>query len=85
MSETIPVALAEHWRVYLQGLVQNRRFASVDDAVESALRLLEAHESADDRLARLLEEGEATGGFAEWDYDAFKAEMHQRHDARKAA
>ena len=85
MAESIPVTLSEHWRVYVEGLVQNRRFASVSDALETGLRLLEADEHATDRLAYLLEEGEREGGFAEWNYEQFKAEMHQRHDARKAA
>ncbi len=84
MSEPVTVSLADHWRVYLDGLVRSGRFASAEDAIESGLRLMEATEHAEDRLARLLEEGEAEGGFEEWDRDAFLAEMH-RSDDRKAA
>lgn len=85
MSEPIPVNLAPHWRVYLEGLVQNRRFASVDDAIENSIRLMEAREHREDRLAALLEEGEREGGFEEWDFEKFKAEMCEEHDDRKAA
>lgn len=85
MSEPIPVTLAPHWRVYLEGLVQNRRFASLDHAIESSIRLMEAREHHEERLALLLEEGEREGGFEEWDFVRFKAEMRREHNARKAA
>ena len=83
MTQAVSVNLSEHWLVYLRGLVQDRRFASLDDAIESGVRLLEADNHAEDRLARLLEEGERDGGFEEWDYEKFRADM-DRHD-RSAA
>lgn len=83
MAEAIPVRLADHWLIYLEGLVQSQRFDSLDEAIESGIRLLEADQNTEDRLARLLEEGENDGGFEEWDYDRFRADMRQRD--RKAA
>lgn len=85
MSEPLTITLSPHWRIYLEGLVQNRRFASLDDAIESGVRLLESREHSGDRLAQLLEEGEREGGFEEWDYEKFKAEVRQDEDACKAA
>ena len=85
MSDTIPVALAPHWRVYLEGLVQNRRFASVDDAIEDALRLMEKSENRQDRLERLLQEGEDSGDAGPWDLPSFLAEMRDSHAGREAA
>ena len=85
MSEPVTVSLADHWRVYLDGLVKNRRFESVDDAIESSLRLLEATEHADDRLARMLHDGEQEGGFEEFDYDGFLKDVRGRDGDRKAA
>ena len=85
MAEPISVSLPDHWLVYLQGLVENRRFESMDEAIASGIRLLEADEHEADHLARLLDEGERDGGFEEWDYDKFKAEMRHRGDDRQAA
>ena len=85
MPEPITVTLAEHWRVYLDGLVQSGRFTSTDDAIESSLRLLEAVEHEDDRLMRMLEEGEQSGDAGPWDVNEFLSEMHELSDEREAA
>ena len=85
MADKVTVSLAEHWNVYLNGLVQNRRFESVDDAIESSLRLLEATEHAEDRLARLLEEGERSGDAGPWDFQSFLNEAHELAGNREAA
>lgn len=84
MTQTVSVTLADHWLVYLQGLVRDQRFASLDDAIESGVRLLEADGSAEDRLARLLDEGERSGDAGVWNLDSFLAEAHE-HDADRQA
>lgn len=85
MAEAITVALADHWRVYLEGLIRDRRFQSLDEAIESGLQLLEINERGGASLACLLGEGERDGGFEEWDYDSFRSEMRRRDDDREAA
>ena len=85
MSRDVTISLADHWSTYLDGLILDRRYESVDHAIEHALRLLEAVEDKEDRLTRLLEEGERDAGFKEWDYEGFKAEMRRPDDDRKAA
>ena len=85
MSEPVTVSLADHWRVYLDGLVRSGRFASAEDAIESGLRLMEATEHADDRLDRMLEDGERSGDAGPWDVRAFLDQVHEMSDKREAA
>lgn len=85
MSKQVTIELADDWSTYLDGLISDRRYESVDHAIEHALRLLEAVEDKEDRLTRLLEEGEREAGFEEWDYERFKTEMRRSGDDRKAA
>lgn len=85
MAEMLSVTLPEHWLVYARGLVSNGRFASLDAAIEDALRLLEATEARQDRLERLLEEGEQSGDAGPWDLQSFLIEARELDAERQAA
>ena len=85
MSQDVTVRLADHWLVYAQARVDAGRFESLDHAMEHALRVLEASEDREDRLARLLEEGEQSGDAGPWDYQEFLTEMHELDGERQAA
>ena len=78
MTQEFTVKLEDRWLAYLRGLVADRRFTSVDDAVEDALRLLEATEDRDEQLSRLLAEGERSGDAGAWDLPAFLREARER-------
>lgn len=82
MSQEVTVKLAGRWYSYLQELVADRRFSSMDDAVEDALRLLEATEDREERLARLLQEGEQSGDAGSWDLQALLTEARERDAIR---
>ena len=77
MSQEVTVRIASRWYSYLQGLVSDRRFMSIDDAVEDALRLLEATEDKDEQLARMLAEGEESGDAGSWDLQSFLREARE--------
>jgi putative addiction module CopG family antidote len=85
MTTEVTVRLAGRWAEYLQALVADRRFDSIDHALEESLRLLEAFEDREERLARLLDEGERSGDAGSWSLDAFLTECRERDGGRKAA
>lgn len=85
MAETLSVTLPEHWLVYARGLVSSGRFASLDHAMEDALRSLEAADAREERLERLLEEGEQSGDAGPWDLQAFLSEAWELDADRQAA
>ena len=85
MTQQVSVTLSDRWAEYLTGLVADRRFESTDHALEDALRLLEKTTDSEERLRRLLEEGEASGDAGPWDLQAFLAEARARDDGREAA
>ena len=85
MSQHVTVNLADRWVAYLQDLVADRRFDSLDHVIEDALRLLEATEDKERRLARLLDEGDRSGDAGSWDLKAFLIEARKRDASRKAA
>lgn len=78
MSHEVTLKLERRWYTYLRQLVDDRRFPSIDDAVEDALRLLEATEEREERLARLLLEGEHSGDAGSWDLRAFLTAARER-------
>jgi antitoxin ParD1/3/4 len=74
MAKNTSITLGEHFDGFIAGQVENGRFASASEVVRAALRLLENTETRLETLRHLLKEGEQSG-IANYDYDAFMAEL----------
>ncbi len=79
---TLKVDLTPDLVRFAEAEVASGRFASVDDVVMEALRLLQERDStrevAIERLKRAWRAGEAAGDFAEFDLDAVKRAGRER-------
>lgn len=85
MNDALTIELNDHWHDFIATKVASGTFRSSEDVLRAALCLLEEEESRVDRLAALLDEGERSGEWASWDYQAFLAEMHRDDRDREAA
>jgi antitoxin ParD1/3/4 len=61
MQEGTRVALGEHFEAFIQQQVQDGRYASANEVLRAALRLLEEQETRLEALRRALQEGEVSG------------------------
>ncbi|TWF50229.1 type II toxin-antitoxin system ParD family antitoxin [Neorhizobium alkalisoli] len=84
MGEITSISVDGELAAFVEGQVRDGYYASANEVVEAALRLLkESEESTGDWTAEALraaiEEGEASGEPEPFDPDAFLAEMHRKH------
>jgi antitoxin ParD1/3/4 len=74
MAKNTSITLGNHFDGFISGQVKSGRFGSASEVIRAALRLLENAETRLETLRHMLNEGEQSG-VAEYDYDAFMAEL----------
>ncbi len=74
MAKNTSITLGDHFDSFIVGQVESGRFSSASEVVRAALRLLENTETRLETLRQMLNEGEQSG-IADYDYDAFMAEL----------
>ena len=67
------VSLGDHFAAFVDGEVQNGRYASASEVIRAGLRLLEEREAHLAALRAALIEGEESGPSEPFDFDAFIA------------
>lgn len=77
MTRTVTITLDDDLGAFVDRQVAGGRYASADAVVEAGLRLLEEREAARAGVRTALIEGEAGGGFEDFDIDAFLASMQR--------
>jgi antitoxin ParD1/3/4 len=88
MTKPVSLTLDDQAAAFLEGEVRSGRFATQSDVVRAGLRLLEDQEAKLSALRAALDEGEASGYSADFDFDDFLAGRHldfaQKIKAREA-
>ncbi len=79
MAKNTSITLGEHFDGFIAGQVNSGRFGSASEVVRAALRLLENAETKLETLRKALDQGEQSG-IADYDYDAFMAEIDSETD-----
>ncbi len=79
MAKNTSITLGDHFDRFVSGQVESGRFGSASEVIRAALRLLENTETRLATLRKMLEEGE-NSGVADYDYDAFMAELDSEND-----
>jgi len=74
MAKNTSITLGEHFDGFIAGQVESGRFGSASEVVRAGLRLLENTETKLETLRLMLNDGEQSG-IADYDYDAFIAEL----------
>ena len=70
MSAVKTIDLGEHFRAFVEAQVEAGNFADADAVIRAGLALLERQEAEGEAQIRAaIEEGEASGGFRELDWD----------------
>ena len=67
--------------------VQSGQYGSTEEVLNAALQLLKEHDEVEDRLEKLLQEGEDSGEPTEMtqqDWDDIRREVRQHYQQRKA-
>lgn len=77
MVKNTPFNLGEHFNSFIDEKVEQGRYDSASDVVRTGLRLLEEHEAKLTALGAALDEGEAGGPAAPFDFEAFIAEKRK--------
>ena len=79
MAKNTSITLGDHFDGFITGQVESGRFGSASEVIRAALRLLENTETRLETLRKMLDEGEKSG-VADYDYDAFMAELDSEND-----
>ncbi len=79
MAKNTSITLGDHFDRFISGQVESGRFGSASEVIRAALRLLENTETRLETLRKMLDEGE-NSGVADYDYDAFMAELDSEND-----
>ena len=79
MAKNTSITLGDHFDGFITGQVESGRFGSTSEVIRAALRLLENTETRLETLRKMLNEGEQSG-IADYDYDAFMAELDSEND-----
>ena len=79
MAKNTSITLGDHFDKFVSGQVESGRFGSASEVIRAALRLLENTETRLETLRQMLDEGEKSG-VADYDYDAFMAELDSEND-----
>ncbi len=79
MAKNTSITLGDHFDSFITGQVESGRFGSASEVIRAALRLLENTETRLEILRKMLDEGEKSG-VADYDYDAFMAELDSEND-----
>ena len=78
MAKNTSISLGEHFDGFIDQQIKSGRYGSASEVVRAGLRMLEDTESRLNTLRRLLAEGEQSG-VANYNYEAFIAELDERH------
>ena len=79
MAKNTSITLGDHFDSFISGQVKNGRFGSASEVIRAALRLLENTETKTETLRKMLNAGEQSG-IADYDYDAFMAELDNENN-----
>lgn len=77
MAKNTSISLGEHFEGFIDSQIESGRYGSASEVVRAGLRILEDTESKLNTLRRMLAEGEQSG-LADYNYDAFIAELDER-------
>jgi putative addiction module CopG family antidote len=75
MARTVTITLDDSLGQFIDWMVASGRHASADEVVEVDLRLIEERVTSHDALRSALMEGEAGGGFEDFDAAGFLSSM----------
>ncbi len=73
--------LARHFEDFIEGQIAQRKYGTATDVIEGALRLLEARETALDRLRGAVAKSEASGEAVPFDMDSWLEEQDRLDSA----
>ncbi|HFB64242.1 MAG TPA: type II toxin-antitoxin system ParD family antitoxin [Aeromonadales bacterium] len=79
MAKNTSITLGDQFDGFITGQVESGRFGSASEAIRAALRLLVNTETRLETLRQMLDEGEKSG-VADYDYEAFMAELDSEND-----
>lgn len=74
MAKNTSITLGEHFDHFIAGQLESGRYGSASEVVRAGLRLLEKSETKQERLRRLLDEGERSG-LVEYSHEELVAEL----------
>jgi antitoxin ParD1/3/4 len=77
MAKNTSISLGEHFDSFIASQIESGRYGSASEVVRAGLRILEDTESKLNALRRMLVEGEQSG-LADYNYEAFIAELDER-------
>lgn len=79
-SKNTSIALGEPFQQFARHKVETGEYGSTSEVVREAMRQFMATEAKREALDRALQEGLDSGPAEPFDFDAFIAEMHARHN-----
>jgi antitoxin ParD1/3/4 len=83
MGEITSISVDEELAAFVESQVSDGRYASANEVIEAALRLLkESEQSSLDAIRSAIDEGEASGEPLPFDFDEFIAGKRARRGQR---
>ena len=79
MKRNTSITVGSHFETFIHDQIENGRYSSTSEVVRAGLRLLEQEEEKLKVLRQALIEGEKSGFIDNFDPQAFKEKLKQRH------
>lgn len=81
MNKNTSISLGPHFTGFVEKQLDDGRYSSASEVVRAGLRLLEEQEARLLALRAAIIEGENSGPSRPFDFDAFIACMHTKHES----
>lgn len=81
MAKNTSILLGDYFDNFINSQIKTGKYSSASEVIRTALRMFEYEETKKEELIKELKKGEESGFSTNFNRDAFKKKLHQKHSA----